>query len=373
MGPALRESIPSDAEAISVEWLADALARAGVHVGTRLASVRSESLGAGNGVFGQVSRLHLTYQHCFPTEPASLILKLPSANTSNRLRAEAFDMHARETGFYRDVAPNLQLHVPRCYLSEFDAVTGRSVLLLEDLGRLQVGDQVAGLGPKRASIAACAIAAAHAQWWDAEPGAAPSWVPRLDGSVMSQLADVYRRQWPGFVAEFRRSLPAGSVDLGERVADRVDALLRGLSRSPLTLAHGDFRADNLYFDAQCQVDPVVVADWQLVCRARGAFDVAYLLCQSVDSDDRARWQWTILQRWHERLIAGGVIAYSFADAVADYKRGALLCVVYAVAGATLDRSNERGTRLAQVQALRTFRAALEMSASELLGADCVAV
>lgn len=358
---------------VSVEWIASALARSGARFHRRLASVRCEAVGAGNGVFGELTRVRLTYHRRLSTDPASLILKMPSANASNRSRAHAFDMCAREAGFYRDLAPTLRLCVPRCYVSEFDAASGRSVLLLEDLGHLQVGNQVAGLAPDRAFAAASAIAVAHAQWWDAESAAFPGCAPPLDGSVMRQLKDIYRRQWPDFVARYARHLPSGSIELGARIGDSIETLLRSLSRSPVTLAHGDFRADNLYFDAGSRADQLVVADWQLVCRARGAFDVGYLLCQSLESDVRARWEWTILRRWNERLAAGGVIAYSFAEAVADYKRGALLCAVYAVAGATLDRSNGRGTRLALVQALRTFRAALELKASELLRVDAVAV
>ena len=191
---------------------------------------------------------------------------------------------------------------------------------------------------------------------------------------MRQLAATYRRQWPDFVGRYGRHLPAGALELGKRVGGCIDSVIRGLSRSPVTLVHGDYRADNLYFyfGTGSEHDPLVVADWQLVCRARGAFDVAYLLCQSLESGARAQWEWSILRRWHERLTALGVSAYSFGDAVDDYKRGALLSVVYAVVGASLDRSNNRGTQLARTQALRTFRAALEIRASEVLGTDSAA-
>ncbi len=82
--------------------------------------------------------------------------------------------------------------------------------------------------------------------------------------------------------------------------------------------------------------------------------------------DRRRHQFRILRSWHGALVAGGVDTYSFRDAVDDYRRSALLCIAYAVAGTELDRANDRGRSLAHLQAVRTFAAALDLDAQTLL-------
>ncbi|TMB91781.1 MAG: DUF1679 domain-containing protein [Chloroflexi bacterium] len=323
--------------------------------------MRPEPIGIGRGMFGQVIRLRLTYSQRLPGDPVSLVLKTPAGSAGNRAQAIAFDMYTREACFYRELAPTLRLSVPRCYFARVDPDTGEAILVLEDLGRLQSGDQVGGLDASRARTAVTRLAAAHAQWWDAEALRRFSWLPSLDSPVMRRLERLYGRQWPAFIDAYGAHLPAGSAQLGARVAGCVDEVLVRLSRPPATLVHGDFRADNLYFAARRDDDAVVVADWQVVSRGRAAFDVAYLLCQSMTSDVRRRHEWALLRSWHATLVACGVTGYSFGDALADYSVGLLLAVVYAVVGATLDRGDERGIALARAQAARTFTAALDSS------------
>src|SRR5262249_59825465 len=133
--------------------------------------------------------------------------------------------------------------------------------------------------------------------------------------------------------------------------------------------HSDYRADNLLFDAPSRPDPVVVLDWQLAIRSRGALDVARLLCGSMSSPDRAACEMGVLRQWHQTLEAGGVKGYSFQQALQDYKLGALLCLYFPV---TIHEAEEgagkRGRALADVQIKRFFTAALQLEAASLLPA-----
>src|SRR6202022_4759461 len=55
-----------------------------------------------------------------------------------------------------------------------------------------------------------------------------------------------------------------------------------------SLWHGDFRLDNLLFDAQDGAVPVAVVDWQSVATAPGVIDVSYFLGNSMVETDRAK-------------------------------------------------------------------------------------
>jgi hypothetical protein len=142
-----------------------------------------------------------------------------------------------------------------------------------------------------------------------------------------------------------------------------------MEERPHTIAHSDFRADNLLFDAPGQPDPVVAVDWQLAIRGRGALDVARLLCGSVSSEDRAACEMDVLRQWHRTLEAGGVKGYSFPQALQDYRLGALLCLYFPV---TIHEAEEgagnRGVALAGAQIVRFFTAALQLGGASLLPA-----
>jgi len=286
--------IPRHARDVTASWVAGALSEAGVPTGS-LRGVERASLNAGSGVFADVSRLRLTHERPVPGAPTTLIVKLQSEFPHNRARARLFRLYEREVRFYREIARALDLRVPRCYWSGLDPDSGRFALLLEDLGHLQTGGLLVGISPPRATLAVELLARAHAQWWDSPRLGGLAWMPSFGGPVMRQLAEVYRELWPAFVDLRGHTLPPGALTLGERVRDCFEELLDMLSRPPVTIAHADFRVDNLFFGDPGGPDAVAVIDWQLSSIGRGAFDVAYLLCQSMECTQRRRHEMSILR------------------------------------------------------------------------------
>jgi hypothetical protein len=107
-------------------------------------------------------------------------------------------------------------------------------------------------------------------------------------------------------------------------------------------------------------------DCQLSTRGRGAYDIAYLLGQSMDPELRATHEDDVLQTWHAALRAAPVDGYSLDDAREDYALGALLNLVIPVSLADMDPGNERGLELVRSIAERAFRAAVEIDAGRLL-------
>lgn len=360
----LEEAPPVMGVNVEAGWLAAALSASGLPVDDNLASVQARTLDQGLGAFSRLVRLDLTYR--VPLHlPPSLVLKLPSDVAVNDERARAFDLYRREALFYRDVAPTLTLRVPRCYWSNLDIEPHRPALLIEDLGSWSRADQLAGISVAQARQAVRSLAEMHAQWWEAPRLGHVPWLPCLGGWTKGELVRTYRAHWPGFVARYARELPPGSLDAGERLCDELEPLLHETAAPPRTLIHGDFRADNLFLDDDA-TGAVAVIDWQLCCRGRGAFDIAYFLCQSMPESARRRHEASILRTWHDALLQQGVRRYSFDDAVCDYARGVQLCVAYAVVGTSLDRAGERALTLALAQVRRSFSAALDLSDGVLM-------
>jgi thiamine kinase-like enzyme len=70
---------------------------------------------------------------------------------------------------------------------------------------------------------------------------------------------------------------------GDRYTTRIPALFAKLSGPPLVLSHADWRLDNLFFTP---THDVVAVDWQLIERSVAPRDLAYLVTQSLNVDDR---------------------------------------------------------------------------------------
>lgn len=321
-----------------------------------------QAIGLEVGFLDGLARLHLGYDRDEAGAPASAVVKVPSGEAAYRRIGDRYHAYEREIRFYGDVAPHAPLRLPRCFYRGMDPPAGAYLLVLEDLGALTAGDQVRGLTPNQAQAAVEAIARLHARWWQARALHALDWMPRRNLDPAR-----YRQCWPRFLQAVGPRLPAPAVALGEKVGHHLEGLLRALEEPPHTVAHADFRADNLLFDAPTRPDPVVVVDWQLAVRGRGVLDVARLLCGSLSPGVRAACETAVVRRWHQTLEAGGVRGYSLGPAHEDYRLGALLCLYFPV---TIHEAEEgagpRGAALAGAQIERFFTAALELGAASAL-------
>jgi hypothetical protein len=367
----MRTTIPGELGEVTAHWLEQELRANGViDDAVVVVDVQFEELGEGVGMLGDLSRASLTYDPP-GAGPATLIVKVPTAAETNRQRGMAFGFYEREAHFYRVIGnPGRTggLRVPRCFASPMDADEGRFVLLLEDLAsRFRMPDQIAGLRVDEASVALESLGRFHAAWWEDPELDELHWLPPGNGPVTKQAGPLYRRLWPLFVERFGDLLPEGGVGLGERVGPVFEQLLDVAAEGHQTIAHTDFRLDNLFFETETADAAVAVVDWQLMTVARGAYDVAYLLGQSMDRKLRADHERDLLRGWHEALCAQGVEDYAFDEAWNDYRRSALVNLVIPVSvGADMDLGNERGLQLARTLTERAFGAAVELDSHELL-------
>jgi aminoglycoside phosphotransferase (APT) family kinase protein len=347
---------------ITPAWLSGALRSGGYLTRANIVAIAGQAIGREVGFLDGLARLHLTYDRDERGAPSSVVVKLPSGEAAYRQIGDRYHAYEREIRFYGDVAPGSPIRLPRCYYRGMDRAADAYLLVLEDLGAMTPGDQVTGLTQAQARAAVETIGRLHARWWETPALHALDWMPHRNIQPAR-----YRQFWPRFRQTAGPLLPAPALALGEQVGDHLDGLLRALEEPPHAIAHSDYRADNLLFDAPSRPDPVVVVDWQLAIRGRGALDVARLLCGSVSSPDRAACEMDVLRRWHQTLEAGSVAGYSFQQALHDYKLGALVCLYFPV---TIHEAEEgagkRGVALADAQIRRFFTAALELEAASVL-------
>jgi hypothetical protein len=67
----------------------------------------------------------------------------------------------------------------------------------------------------------------------------------------------------------------------------------------------------------------VVLDWQLMRRGRGVFDVAFVLSQSLEPQERRAVEMDLLTAYHRILLEDGVQRYTFEQCLHDYRMSLL--------------------------------------------------
>jgi hypothetical protein len=147
---------PDRPEAITPDWLAAALA---VSVG-EVEVGRVEVLDQHSGTTG---RLRLGVEYAAGEGPATVFVKLPPFDESQRRMVAATDMGRREARFYAGPAAEVPLRIPRPYFAAHGTDPTEYVMVLEDLQasgctfttRLEPGSEDRGLLILRAVARRC--------------------------------------------------------------------------------------------------------------------------------------------------------------------------------------------------------------------------
>ena len=124
------------------------------------------------------------------------------------------------------------------------------------------------------------------------------------------------------------------------------------SKGLLTLAHWDYRVENLFFTPE--VDDLTVIDWQLMMAHKPGWDLAYLLCTNIKVDLRRK----IFDESCEAYLSG------LRDSGIDFGRDELnknmmlsllaMMTFPVVGGANYDLENKRSKKLFEVLTERLF-------------------
>lgn len=348
---------PSD---LSTHWLTEVL-------GAPVASYEIESLGEGAGMIGMSRRISLRYE-AGHDGPASLIAKFPTDTEGNRAVADTFDMYGREVRFYQRLASQTPARAPRPYFAAMSETNSDFILLLEDMGSCRVGDQLAGAGLDDAQNAIDQMARLHATWWGKTDDPELAWIPVHDNPTQAAgMSGGFDAGWPVFLDRFGDVLPAGQGDRYAPIGPKTAACLKEMCAGVLTVVHGDFRLDNMFFDVEGDPTGVALFDWQGISRSCGPQDLGYFMSQSLQSEVRQSHQTELVERYWENLRERGVSEYPLDQCWTDYRASVLYLFTFAVVIAgTLDHSNERGAQMVRMLASRSAETIYETGGLDLL-------
>jgi hypothetical protein len=289
-----RVAVPASAAELTPEWITEAL---GIGVAKSAATV---PVGMGNAAC--TVRLNVTWASAVHG-PDSFVVKVAApAGSQQRVASDGWGVYAVETMFYTSLAADLIADIPNCYWAGHDEVSGTCAVVLEDLGHLTAGDDVAGGEPARAERAIGELALVHGPRWGDARLAELTWLnryPRGQGGILHKemTAAVDRLD-----ADYADELAPDVLDLVRRFALLADRYDRKGFGGPRTIVHQDFRDDNLMFGP----DRVCILDWQTVQLGAGLADVGYYLAASLHTEDRRAHESNLVRSYHERLLAQGV-------------------------------------------------------------------
>ncbi len=359
-------AIPAGFDEITPAWLTEALHSGGTASSGSVISIDAGAVGEDKGFMSQVVRLTLEYDMYQDDLPRTLIAKLPSTDPTIKALANVLGGYRREVRFYEEIATRVGIRTPDRYYSATDPQTGRTVLLLQDLSQTRLGDSLAGCSLDEARLVIRLLARVHASWWDSLRLGRLNWMP-LKSADAGLYQRIYSRSWPIFVEKAGKGMPDSLLRIGESLGPHIPQIRDRLGDRPHTIVHGDYRLDNLFFDAPDGDRPLVVFDWEFCSRGRGTYDVATFISESFPPEVRRKEEMDLLRMYHALLKEGGVGDYSFDQCLRDYRLSMLdIFLFWIVVGGYCDYEGERATMYLH-NSLERFDAAIaDLRSVELL-------
>jgi hypothetical protein len=350
-----------DPRTIDGPWMTEALEAAGVARGATVTDVEMVGF-IGTGQMCRNARLRLTWDDP-DGRPATVVGKFPSDDDAARLPAFANGAYLREVAFYAEVANTLDVDVPTCWVHRYDADEPDFVLIMEDMAESAQGDQFQGCTMDEAALAVEQAVALHAPRWG-DPTLSSTLTFAGTDAPGDQIAMFYGMMLPGFEERIGPRLTPEVVQLARDFGSVIQNW-RGVSTTPRTVVHGDFRPENFLFGRTESARPLVIVDWQTVGLGAGPTDLAYLFGGSFVPAHRRETERDLLADYRARLAARG-IDYSEDDCWRDYRLGSLHGVLITVLASVLAERTARGDDLFTLMATRHAGHALELDALALL-------
>ena len=310
---------------------------------SRIMGRRVTAVSVLGGDAGTSSRARLALQG--HDVPATVFVKMAAETVATRLMSEIGRLGATETRFYRELSPQLS-GVPTCHGSAFDSMTGRYVLVLEDLpaDECEFPDTLNPIEPDRAALIVELLAKVHATFWDR----APAWTYTASGDTASLVVGSMLKTAARRIAE-RTDIP---VERGRFIDENYRAVARLIDEPPHTVMHGDAHPGNVYF----RNGEAGLLDWQAMRRGHPSRELAYTLVTAMTPADRRAHQRELLDVYRKALAAGGGPDLDGEELWERFRQGAMYAYVAALITAGMGGMQAEGIAL---EGLRRGVAALE--------------
>lgn len=234
--------------------------------------------------------------------PESVFVKMSADTAAIRMLGELANLGENEARFYSQLSSQLS-GVPKTYGSTFDTLTGRFVIVLEDMTQdsCEFFDTLRPIDKDRAAQLVELLAHVHGTFWNRLPAKGRrgplDWLTATSDERSLPISRPLMRLSAERLAD-KTSIP---IEDGRFVIEHYPAIVRHLDAAPHTVLHGDGHPGNVFF----RNGTAGLLDWQVVKRGHPTRDLAYSLITGMTTDERRANQRDLLDLYRGALTAGG--------------------------------------------------------------------
>ncbi len=352
-------NFPTQAEDLSPEWLTHLLGNQGLLNSETVTGLTHRTIGTGK--LGSNVVFDITYSGSINGAPTSLVGKFAARDENTRAMAGMQGAYYAEVNFYERFAQRTPMRLPKIYYRGVTDDKLQFLLLMEDLSAYRAGSNLVGESRAHAQMALDQAAKLAATFYGSDEILHTDFVvhaARDDGGAFGQALLI--EYWPKFLERFGNALSAEAVAFGDYYVARHGQFVTG-REAPYTLAHCDFRCENMLFGE----NEMVTVDWQTPSVGGLLTDAAYFLGGSVDTEDRRLWEHELIAEYRDQLCHNGV-HISLDDCWRQYRRESMHGLMIMILGACFSQPDERSDQMFSTMIQRHLQQCLDLNAAEFL-------
>ena len=309
-------SLPLSYEALTNEWLSDALCR-----GIAGTQVVSYSLGPVDTGSSNRRRIRIEYNAAGQAAqlPTRLFCKA-SQDLANRLVLGTSGAARCETLFYQDLRPLLDIEAPQCYYAAIDERSFNSLIVLGDISDTvsEFCSDRTPMNRQRAESQMRLLASLHGRIYSSDELQSrilrlPTWPEFFENTKGFGIEQGSKN---GFLSA-ESVIPPRLYRRHEEIWPATLASVALHASGPQTLQHGDVHLKNWYVAGNGEMG---LSDWQCCGRAHWSRDVAYTIASALQPDDRRAWEQDLLRLYLDAMHAAGGPKLGFDEAWLAYRQ-----------------------------------------------------
>jgi thiamine kinase-like enzyme len=297
--PKAPPAIPATFEAITSQWLTAALC-------AEVPGAKVESHQLLGGSSGSTSRRIIALKYNPVGESAGLPKQVFAKSTltfTQRMTA-ALSMNAmKESRYFNDIQPELDIESTRAYFSGYELPCWRSMILMEVRDDCTYTNPTHTISRSQAEDMVRLLANLHGHYWQS---------PRFDSDLgWLQPAMDYHLMLSELGFEERCDIgnERAKAVFSEAVYDRRQDIFPALWKSmelaengPQTVIHNDVHIGNWYKTPHGRMG---LCDWQALGRGSYATDLSYAVSSALTVDDRRAWEADLIRLYVEEIRRTG--------------------------------------------------------------------
>ena len=251
------------------------------------------------------------------------ILKLENKQqTKLTIMAEKLGLYEREYYFYEIISKYVNIEIPKFYSLIKDNNLNNVGILMENLNgpdfKLNLNLNVEKIDVSLKIIESCAKL--HSKFWNKDLTTIfPSLLKNNDIKFNPSWNNYINDNWNLFKSRWDTILTKKQISIAEKIVHNFSKIQEDLSRTNLTLCHGDVKSPNIFYKEVGNNNYIpYFIDWQYIANGKGVQDIVFLIIESYDIDKIEVYCPIFKNYYFSKLLENNVENYSYDDYEKDF-------------------------------------------------------